>query len=443
MQELLRHRPEKQRAKPAEPPGPRHQQGRLGRRVQQGLHGEIAHDPAFHARGPVPAERLLDVAVEGCPGAAVVVLGVELRAATRVVLVQEVPGQHGRQGPAVPVGLCRGPHEGTGSTLGSVNANHDVFHADSVARVTDARAGPAGRPTRDQWPFCPPGAQAIVLSSGEGSRHGSPIQRLLVPMDLSAEAERAIEPAVRLGQRAGAPVVLFSWVFDEGDPSEAVEAKRHLLDVAGKLPGIVTVEVAMTVDASPARQIVAAATRASATVCMASHGRRGVGRAFLGSVAEETLRLLRRPSLLVGPLVDWEPIGQSPTVVACVDGTPLSETVLPVAADWVRQLRRPLQVVNVVEPAVGYGPPGEGPVEHGYLACLVAGLDTGEPVDYEVLHGRPAEAIAAFAGTRAELVAVASHSRHGLARSVLGRVAMDIVHRSQRPVLVVPAHRED
>ena len=100
---------------------------------------------------------------------------------------------------------------------------------------------------------------------------GSPIQRLLVPMDLSAEAERAIEPAVRLGQRAGVPVGLFSWVLDEGDPSEALEAKRYLLDVAGKLPGTVTVEVAMTLDRSPAPSIVAAAARTGASVLSLIH----------------------------------------------------------------------------------------------------------------------------------------------------------------------------
>jgi nucleotide-binding universal stress UspA family protein len=272
---------------------------------------------------------------------------------------------------------------------------------------------------------------------------GSPIRRVLVPIDLSADAGRAIDPALRIAQRAEAPLVLFSWVFDEGIRSEAAEAERYLLDVAGKLPGLVQVDVAMTRDRSPAPSINAAAARIDATVCMASHGRRGVGRAVLGSVAEETLRLLRRPSLLVGPQVTGEPIGGSPSIVACVDGTPLSETVLPVACDWARQLRRPLQVVNVLEPATGYGPPDEGPVEHGYLAGLVAGLECGEAADYEVLHGHPAQAITSFAGNRAELVAVASHGRSGIARSVLGSVAMDVVHRARRPVLVVPAPAKD
>ena len=267
----------------------------------------------------------------------------------------------------------------------------------------------------------------------------APIRRLLVPIDLFEESQRAIEPALRVAERAGAPVVLFSWVFDEGDPSEAAEAKSYLLDVAGKLPGLVTADVAMTMDRSAGPAIVAAAERAGATVCMASHGRRGVGRALLGSVAEETLRLLRRPCLLVGPQVAGKPVGERPGIVACVDGTPLSETVVPVACEWARQLHVPLQLVSVLEPVVGYGHPGEGPVEHGYLAGLVTGLDCGEPADYEVLRGHPAEAIASFAGTGAELVAVASHGRSGISRSVLGSVAMSVVHRAQRPVLVVPA----
>jgi nucleotide-binding universal stress UspA family protein len=265
----------------------------------------------------------------------------------------------------------------------------------------------------------------------------SPIQQLLVPIDFSGDSERAIMPALRLAYRAEVPVVLFSWSFDEG---EAAAAKRYLTDVAADLAGPVTVEVAVTEDRTAAPAIAAAAARHAATVCMAAHGRSGIGHAVLGSVAEETLGLLRRPTVLVGPWTDVAPPLQRSSVIACTDGSSLSETVLPVACAWARQLHLPLQLVQVIEHDEVYETAMQPPdlLESAYLAGLAATLDCGGRPDYEVLHGDVAEAIASYANAQAELIAVATHGRGGISRTVLGSIAMRVVHRARRPVLVVP-----
>ncbi len=266
-------------------------------------------------------------------------------------------------------------------------------------------------------------------------------ERLLVPMDLSEDGSRALRPAMRIARRRGASLTLFNWSSFE---DEAAGAKRYLLDVAGSHATsdvTIDVEVTFTRDRGPAPAIAAAAERVPGTViCMATHARSGVGQAVLGSVAEATLREVTQPIVLVGPMADDRSLPRHGGVVACVDGSALSETVLPVAAEWAHELKVPLRLVHVLEPGASYAPPSGPPdlSDSGYLANLAQRV-AGDTPEFEVLHGDAAEAVASYASAHAELVAVTTHGRGGIARTVLGSVAMKIVHRTACPVLVVRA----
>jgi nucleotide-binding universal stress UspA family protein len=264
------------------------------------------------------------------------------------------------------------------------------------------------------------------------------LERLLVPLDLSSESELAVPAALRLAALAGVPISLFSWSPDEG---EVVAAKRYLVDLANDLPADVSVHVSMTTDRTAAPAIARAADDEGATVCMPTHGRSGLGYALLGTVAEEVLRLARGPVVLVGPRVELESGGDAGTVVACVDGSPVSEGALPTAAAWARHLGAPLELVHVVEPTHPYPVAGSAPdfTDSGYLAALANRVAWHTPPRYDVLHGDPATAIARHASTSVELLALATHGRSGLSRAVVGSVAMRIVHRASCPVLLVHA----
>ena len=261
-------------------------------------------------------------------------------------------------------------------------------------------------------------------------------------MDLSEDGSRALRPAMRLAHRTRAPLTLFNWSSYQ---DEAAGAKRYLLDVAethATSDRPIDVDVAFTRDDGPARSIAAAAARIQGTViCMATDARSGVGRALLGSVAEATLREVTQPIVLVGPTAGERSLPRDGRVVACVDGSALSETVLPVAAEWAHELKVPLRLVHALEPGAGYAQPSGPPdfTDSGYLANLAQRTGGDAPTDFEVLHGDAAEAIASYASGHAELVAVTTHGRGGIARTVLGSVAMRIVHRTTCPVLVVRA----
>jgi nucleotide-binding universal stress UspA family protein len=260
---------------------------------------------------------------------------------------------------------------------------------------------------------------------------------LLVPIDIYDEHSRAVTAGGRIAGALDEDVVLFNWADQE---SESIAAKAHLEQLAKQLGGKVDVELAVTEDRSAAPSIVAAAERRGATICMATHGRSGIGHALLGSVAEETLRLGRRPVILVGPHSTGEaPEAPEPKLIVTVDGSEVSEAALPVAKEWGARLGRPVQVVQVIDPA-SLPVDGTDVAETSYVARTARDLHAPGPPDFEVLHGdHPAEAIVDHARYGVEMIVMATHGRGGLPRAVLGSVAMRVVHDATCPVLVVPA----
>jgi len=137
--------------------------------------------------------------------------------------------------------------------------------------------------------------------------------RILVPTDGSAGTRRALEHAIRLAEVHGSTLVglyvvntasyaSFSmettWegvddmLRDEGE--SATDELRALAEAAG-----VPVETVI-LDGSPSREIVRyAETTGCDLVVMGTHGRGGIDRLLLGSVAERVVRASEVPVLTV------------------------------------------------------------------------------------------------------------------------------------------------
>ncbi len=263
-----------------------------------------------------------------------------------------------------------------------------------------------------------------------------PLKALLVPLDGSKAAERAVAPAARLARLSSVPLTLFHWDFDE---REGALTGEYLETLAGGL--VVLADVEIVINDKLSMSIADAAADRGATVCMATHGRGGVARAVLGSVAEEVLALLRAPTVLIGPQIEAAASQRAGRVMGCLDGSDLSEAGLPTVVRWASQLGSPLELVHVYDFAAGKDP-AVAPVdviESGYLQRMVDDLEFTPSPGFEVLHGDAAHAIADHAEADVELIAVATHGRTGLRRVAMGSVAMGVAHRARRPVLVIPA----
>jgi nucleotide-binding universal stress UspA family protein len=262
------------------------------------------------------------------------------------------------------------------------------------------------------------------------------IETIVVPLDGSEFAKRALAPARSLSKMLGARILLLSTHWEDGMGG----AQEHLDVMAAALtPAPVDVLVIHDRDAPAA--ILTAGHAPGSVVCMSTHGRSGLTEAVLGSVTEAVVRAAFRPLLLIGPgvLDPAAPVDGGELLVA-VDGTEESEVAVATAARWSPMLDlqpRIVQVLPAGKAIVGAPRAAESAYVRGLARRLV---DIPRPARWEVLHSLdPAAAIIDDTKrTRTTLVAVASRGRSAVARLVLGSVAARIIHSSPRPVLVTP-----
>lgn len=161
------------------------------------------------------------------------------------------------------------------------------------------------------------------------------IGKILVPLDGSPLAEAALGKAIELAKDSpGASITLIRAAEASPigvDPIKAQievvhEAEEYLNGVAKRVrsEGVKSVEISVWYG-PPAPSIVEAANVAhAAMIVMSTHGRSGLGRLLLGSVAESVLRATHLPILLLHP-----------------DGAPIAR---PAAASEARITKEPVHV---------------------------------------------------------------------------------------------------
>jgi nucleotide-binding universal stress UspA family protein len=136
------------------------------------------------------------------------------------------------------------------------------------------------------------------------------IQTILVPLDGSPLAEAALAPALELAECSAARLFLLraaqAHTLPGVDPTEAEvkavrEAEDYLEAVKARLGARGVTEVKATVWYGPASVAIveAAEFHKVGLILMTTHGRTGLERLILGSVAESVLRGTRTPILLV------------------------------------------------------------------------------------------------------------------------------------------------
>ncbi len=144
--------------------------------------------------------------------------------------------------------------------------------------------------------------------------------RLLVPVDFSPCSARAVDQAIALAEQLGGSIeLLHAWnppyefggfignltVSDEGEPRSVVEllrreSERQLEALAARTQPRFAALKATLVDGEPRESIAAHAEPARCDlVVMGTHGRTGLSRLLLGSVAEWVIRHAQVPVMTV------------------------------------------------------------------------------------------------------------------------------------------------
>ncbi|MDY6916864.1 MAG: universal stress protein [Chloroflexota bacterium] len=268
----------------------------------------------------------------------------------------------------------------------------------------------------------------------------SPDERELVPMHqayVERVAERVKQESDDVKQKAGGEA-----------GAEAIEARGEL--AVGY----------------PAEEIIRFADENGIDlILMATHGRSGLGRWALGSVADKVLRASKVPVWLVRAGVSEELVFDKwpqQTILVPLDGSEVAESVLPHVEALAKQRgaeRVDVVLLRVCEPPIiplDYGeaiPIGwERQVEQQTARCqevatqYVASVqkrlqDAGLKAQGQVLVGRPADVIVDYTNSNPfNLVAMATHGRSGIGRWAYGSVAEKVISGVSCPTFMFRPH---
>jgi nucleotide-binding universal stress UspA family protein len=292
---------------------------------------------------------------------------------------------------------------------------------------------------------------------------------ILVPLDGSTFAEAALPAALEIARSARAElrlVQVHEWRLPPLD-SDAWLAADQEVEAA------VRAEEQAYLDAVAARCTERAGIRASAEllegdtvtalsryaldadvdlVVMTTHGRGGLSRVWIGSVADALIRSCERPILLVRPRDAGAPAAEFTVrrVLVPLDGSGYSEGVLPAATSIAALYGASIALFHALpQPRRSQGN-GLRPEHIGagreqrrllgeYLDEVAARLRAdGHDVRCIVRdHSVPALAVLDEAGAvDGTLVAMATHGRGGWSRVALGSVADKVLRASDAPVLI-------
>ncbi|HEX8032332.1 MAG TPA: universal stress protein [Ktedonobacterales bacterium] len=308
-------------------------------------------------------------------------------------------------------------------------------------------------------------------------------KHILVPVDQSQRAERAIPVAARLARATGGEITLLHVLVTPLDyatplaPSTyAVQSYEDLQKEAEEYlrqkvesPLLATVPVSIEVSAGPPAMSIldVADEREMDSIVMTTHGRTGVTRWALGSVARQVIRHAHVSVLTLrerGRSLADAHGSQVLRALVPLDGSSKAEEAVDAAARTVTALAGPgrtgaLTLAMVIDPS--YARAEHAPdnlLRDGvvlYLERVVAGIVRAYPelkiswlalaeTDVAAALARLAEqgvVDGVVAGESApgvsDMIAMTTHGRTGIARLALGSITERVLEITQLPLLVV------
>jgi nucleotide-binding universal stress UspA family protein len=293
--------------------------------------------------------------------------------------------------------------------------------------------------------------------------------RLLIPLDGSKTAEAVLPYGRILAGKLNISVELLGVVdvgvlathlphdsaryFDTIIAETVRSSEEYLKRIAQTFHGHT---VKCTVEMGKAEDAIIEKTSDETLTAMATHGRSGINRLILGSVAEKVLRGSTKPLLLVRASEEAKSEGEATlrSVIVPLDGSELAENALPPVVELAKALKlevlllRAYQIpINTYAGMEDYYPVNYEQVSvalrdeaQSYLESKVEELKRNgiERVSFAIPEGFGADEIIA-AGRRIpdNLIAMCTHGRSGLKRWVLGSVTEKVARLSGDPVLIV------
>lgn len=264
------------------------------------------------------------------------------------------------------------------------------------------------------------------------------LRRILVPLDGSPNGEKILLPLRQFVSPSESSLTLLE-VLPFLHPGAREEADRYLWRVAYPLKTEGFVPTYVVRYGNPAEWILEESrARRSTLIAMATHGRSGMERLLLGSVAETILQNSPVPVLLTRSFSSAENRLKRPirTIIVPLDGTPEALGALDPVLSLARRWDARIHLLRVGEPTP-YPGHWESPDETARRADQVL-REACIPTTFEYRRGHPSEEILKSVGENdADLLVLASHARTGPSLWLKGSVTADVLRKTEVPILVV------
>jgi nucleotide-binding universal stress UspA family protein len=318
---------------------------------------------------------------------------------------------------------------------------------------------------------------------------------ILVPLDGSAQAEKALPVAARIARSIQGKLLLvravslateywpammtpYPSIAQAAVDGELTEAEQYLRQVAMSKP-LTGISVETVVQFGPAAPSILAAAAAHTVdlIVMGSHGFTGIGHWMLGSVAEKVVRHAPVPVLLwradaALPQTGLSDVGCPLRILVPLDGSEYADAALEPAAELVCSLKDPsqkgaLHLARIVKPperdkhdemytaqtrrglnkAKQFLSRITELIREGYIAPTIAKqqlmVNWSVAIDHDVASalvrlaesGEDMEGAGSFGGC--SVIAIATHGRSGFQHWTMGSITERVLHATRLPLLVV------
>ena len=295
-------------------------------------------------------------------------------------------------------------------------------------------------------------------------------RNILLPTDFSPCANAALHQAVTIAERfQGTVTMLHVVAIHESDPSTVkaliaasslsydkiiTTAEEMLHTKDGMIETPVLIERVLLRGISPTSEILSyAAEHHPDLIVMGTHGRTGIRRLIMGSVAEKIIRLSESPVMTVRCGSDGKPQGYPNyrSILLPVDFSKASTNALWTASEIARKYGSILTLLHVTEAPEFTGYLESDDLDNEELSNIrieeaennLADLLSEAPLDgievyTRVIFGRPGRKIVEFAHKEdIDLIIIPSHGKSGFEKLLMGSNVNKVVHRADIPVLVL------
>ena len=293
------------------------------------------------------------------------------------------------------------------------------------------------------------------------------LDKILFPTDFSDCANAALKDAVAFARRVGAELhLLHVVVMFSDDPNRSdhvysgiesiyqrlqLQASEEMERLVEERPGNLEVRKAQRRGLAAGPAIVEyAAEHDIDLILIGTHGRRGLRRWLLGSVAEEVVRTAECPVVTVRGEETDRSLAAIERIIVPFDFSSDSQRALETALELAALQGSRIDLVHAVTPpiaptgAYGLPLPSTPPIDNSdevmhALDRHIATLPGSEvKIDPKVLIGPIAYRITDYAEeSNADLIVIGSHGSSGFYRFLLGSVSEKVVRSAHCPVMVV------